>query len=250
MGQHTQSLVGTSEGVFTVRIQSANPKTPDGANTFIFRRALERTIRKLFWLPIIDGQGGPLPPGVDLGDRDVRYTDEQRHRVRDFVINIANGQKGPVFNSDFGRITLGRDFVKEVQTHAISTRREVLALSRAHEIAESLVHGVASPNEEIERKNGILYFEYGFAKLRLDDGLYLVMGEVGVRVNSRPYYDQRVVAKFKADSEAPSWHGHLRIGESTFERLYDSRFRLIMQGVELYLRDNGKGGEEPHVRLH
>ena len=40
--------------------------------------------------------------------------------------------------------------------------------------------------------------------------------------------------KFKADSEAPSLHGHLHIGESAFERIYDNRFRLILQGVELY----------------
>ena len=42
------------------------------------------------------------------------------------------------------------------------------------------------------------------------------------------------LAKFKADSEASSIQGHMRIGESAFERIYDNRFRLILQGVELY----------------
>ena len=40
--------------------------------------------------------------------------------------------------------------------------------------------------------------------------------------------------KLKADSEASSIQGHMRIGESAFERIYDNRFRLILQGVELY----------------
>ena len=64
------------------------------------------------------------------------------------------------------------------------------------------------------------------------DGVYLVMGEVGIRANKRPYYDQRVVAKFKVDPEVTSLHGQSRIGESTFEQVYDNRFRLILQGVE------------------
>ena len=37
------------------------------------------------------------------------------------------------------------------------------------------------------------------------------------------------VAKFKADSEASSLHGHLRIAESAFDAVYDSRFRLILK---------------------
>ena len=53
-------------------------------------------------------------------------------------------------------------------------------------------------------------------------------------MGERTYYDQHVVAKFKADSEAPSLQGHLHIGESAVEQIYDNRFRLILQGVEQY----------------
>ena len=52
--------------------------------------------------------------------------------------------------------------------------------------------------------------------------------------NSRKYYDQHVAAKFKADSEVTSLQGQTRIGESAFDAVYDNRFRLILQGVELY----------------
>lgn len=33
--------IGTLEGVLTVRVDSRNPKTADGFNTFIFRRSVE-----------------------------------------------------------------------------------------------------------------------------------------------------------------------------------------------------------------
>ena len=108
------------DGVATVRVYSANSKTVDGYNTFIFRRAVERSIKKLAWAPVVDATGNPLP-----------------------------------------------------------------------------------------------------------------VGEVGVQVGRRPYYDQRVVAKFKADTEVTFLHEQSRIGVSAFEQVYDNRFRLILQGVEL-----------------
>ena len=98
----------------------------------------------------------------------------------------------------------------------------------------TMVHFCGSPNEELRRKNGVRFFEYGLQRVRLNADVYLALGEVGVKANSSPYYDQRIVAKFKADSEAPSLHGHLHIGESAFERVYDNRFRRILQGVEMY----------------
>ena len=233
-------MIGTENGVATVRVFSANPKTADGYNTFIFRRSVEKSLRKLSWLPVIDGRGNPLPEGIRMGDKTIVYTEEERAAIRRFVVDVATCQKGPLFNDDFGKISIGRDFVKEIQQHCISTRRDVAAVSSAREIATKMVHFTASPNQELERRNGVLYFEYGLARLRLDDGLYLAMGEVGVRRNSQPYYDQRIVAKFKADSEAPSLHGHLRIGESAFDAVYDSRFRLILQGVEQYFLQTEK----------
>ena len=48
-------------------------------------------------------------------------------------------------------------------------------------------------------------------------------------MGERTYYDQHVVAKFKADSEAPSLQGHLRIGESAVDNGYDSKNVLVAQ---------------------
>ena len=59
-----------------------------------------------------------------------------------------------------------------------------------------------------------------------------------VSFGKRSYYDQRVVAKFKADSEVTFLHEQSRIGESAFEQVYGNRFRLIMQGGELYRLQN------------
>ena len=42
------------------------------------------------------------------------------------------------------------------------------------------------------------------------------------------------------DSEVTSLHGQSRIGESTFDTVYDSRLRLVLQGVDL-LRLLGRG---------
>lgn len=187
VGKRTQALIGTMDGVATVRVYSANPKTADGYNTLIFRRVIDRTLKKLSWAPTVD---------------------------------VTNN--------------LQRIFAKEVQRHALATRREYIAALSARQIAERMVHLVAAPNEELNSANGIRHFEYGLAKVRIGAGLYLAMGIVGVRQGSAPYYDQHVVAKFKADSEASSIQGHMRIGESAFERIYVNRFRLILQGVELY----------------
>ena len=163
------------DGVATVRVYSANPKTADGYNTVIFRREIEKSLRKLMWSPVINMSNCSLPENVLRHDGELVYDQETKEAVRAFVVN-----------------------------------------------------------EEVCRKNGVRFFEYGIQRVRLNEGLYLALGEVGVKANSRPYYDQRIVAKFKADSEAPSLHGHLHIGESAFEQVYDNRFRLILQGVELY----------------
>lgn len=240
MGERTRAKIGTAEGVKTVRVYSANPKTVDGYNTFIFRRDIARSLSKLAWAPVIDGSRNPVLEGVELGDRSVRYSADDKRRLIEFVERIADAQKGSIENDDFGHFDITKIFATEVQCHAISTRREIESVSSAAEIARSLIHFVGSPNEEQKRKKPNKYFEYGLAKIRLSDGVYLVMGEVGIRVNKRPYYDQRVVAKFKADSEVSSLHGQTQIGESAFEQVYDNRFRLILQGVELYYKQSPK----------
>ena len=234
MGKRTQALIGTLDGVATVRVYSANPKTADGYNTLIFRRDVERSLRKLKWAPIIDATGNPLPTDVELNDERVDYTREQKKSLIAFLVEHLKGQYGVVANDDFGRFQLQRLFAKEVQRHALATRREYIAAMSARLVAKRMVHFVAAPNEEMNSVNGIRHFEYGLAKVRIGTDLYLVMGIVGIKLGSAPYYDQHVVAKFKADSEASSIQGHMRIGESAFEQVYDNRFRLILQGVELY----------------
>ena len=226
VGKRTQALIGTMDGVATVRVYSANPKTADGYNTFIFRREIEKSLRKLMWSPVINMSNCSLPENVLRHDGELVYDQETKEAVRAFVVDMANRQKGPLTNNDFGKISIARDFVKETQLHAIRS-------TVAREIASTMVHICGAPNEEVCRKNGVRFFEYGLQRVRLNEGLYLASGEVGVKANSKPYYDRRIVAKFKADSEAPSLHGHLHIGESAFERIYDNRFRLILQGVEL-----------------
>ena len=59
---------------------------------------------------------------------------------------------------------------------------------------------------------------------------YPVSGAVGVLSNSRPYDDQRVVAKFKADSEASSIQGHMQFGESTHDGQHNSKSSVELQG--------------------
>ena len=232
MGKRTQSLIGTMEGAATVRVYSEKPKTPYGYNTFVFRREISRTLRKLTWLPVIDGRENPLPKDVEVGDCKIRYEKAQKKALTHFVVERARTQYGTVFNNDFGEFEINSTFASEVQRHAIGTRRELSGVSSAREIAAALVHIAGSPNEETTGKRAIKFFEYGLAKLRLSDGVYLVLGIVGIGVNSRRYYDQHIAAKFKVDSEVTSLQGQSRIGESTFDAIYDNRFRLILQGVD------------------
>lgn len=232
-------MIGTENGVATVRVFSANPKTADGYNTFIFRRAVKRSLRKLAWLPVIDGRDNPLPPDVEVGDAGVLYDKEQKKSLTRFAITCAKSQYGKVANDDFGEFEINSTFASEVQRHAIGTRRELMAISSAMAVASHMVHIAGAPNEEVSGKRAMKYFEYGLAKLRLSDGDYLLLGMVGVGANSRKYYDQHVAAKFKADSEVTSLQGQTRIGESAFDDVYDNRFRLILQGVKQYFQ-NGK----------
>ena len=234
MGERTRALIGTADGIATVHVYSANPKTADGYNAFIFRRDVERSWRKLVWAPEVDVSGNEVPEGFAPSDDRVAYTQELKKKFVVHLVGRLKTQYGAVWNDDFGTFSLQRVFAKEVQRHALATRREYLAALSARSIAERMVHFAAAPNEEKIRRNGIEHFEYGLARIRIGASHYLVMGVVGVRRGSAPYYDQHVVAKFKADSEAPSLQGHVRFGESAFEQVYDNRFRLIMQGVELF----------------
>ena len=245
MGARTQSRIGTTEGVKTVRVFSANPKTSDGFNTIIFRRDVARTFRKLAWTPIIDASENPQPEGVELSDGRVPYSRVQKKQLIDFLVSRLKPQYGAIENDDFGIITLQRSFAKEIQRHAIATRREYLAALSARQIAHQMVHFAAAPNEEIGRTNGIRYFEYGLSRVRIAQDIYLVMGVVGVREKATPYYDQHVVGKFKVDSEASSIQGHMQFGESTLDEIYDNRFRLILQGVEELFAETKKMRQEP-----
>ena len=235
MGRRTQSMIGTMNGTATVHVYSANPKTADGYNAFVFRRAVKKSLKKLAWIPVIDGSDNPLPENITVGDASVRYSKEQKKALTRFVVvERARSQYGTVSNDDFGEFEINSTFAAEVQRHAIGTPRELAAISSAMEIAAHMVHIAGSPNEEVAPKRRTKFFEYGLAKLRLSDGLYLVLGMVGVGVNLRLYYDQHVVAKLKANSEVASLQGQPRIGEFAFDETYDNRFRLIMQGVNLY----------------
>lgn len=227
-------MIGTMDGVATVHVYSANPKTADGYNTLIFRRTIDRSLKKLSWASTVDATNNPLPEDIVLRDERLEYTREQKKRLIGFLVGHLKKQYGVVENDDFGRFHLQRIFAKEVQRHALATRREYVAALSARQVAERMVHLVAAPNEELNSVNGIHHFEYGLAKVRIGTDVYLAMGIVGIRQGSAPYYDQHTVAKFKADSEASSIQGHMRIGESAFEQIYDNRFRLILQGVELY----------------
>ena len=249
--------IGTLEGVLTVRVDSRNPKTADGFNTFIFRRTVEESLRLLAAAPIIDAVGNPLPEGIVVGDKSVRYTPEEKKDLIRFVVERAKEQYGPVVNPDCGEFEINSTFASEVQRHAFSSRRELEAVSSARQIASNMIHFVASPNEEVSVKRSMKCFEYGLSRVRLSDGEYLVMGLVGIGATKRPFYDQHVVAKLradsevtllhelsqigesakeksKADSEVTSLQGQTRIGESAFDVVYDNRFRLILQGVAAY----------------
>ena len=229
--------IGTDRGV-SVKVDTKNPKTKDGKNTIIFRRDWREAIENAFASDPIDASSNPIPKGVVVGEKNTPYTGEEKKRIRKFVIAQAKAQTGDVKNAEFGNIRIGSDFVDEVSTHAISTAREIMAVSSARDIASRMVHLAASPNEELVKRNGINMMEYGVAKVKIDDDVYLVMGEVGVRNGSTPYYDQRVVAKLKADS-TPALRGDNRI-ESAFDAVYDNRFRMILQGGKLLSEKHGK----------
>ena len=239
MGKRTQSMIGTMNGAATVHVYSANPKTVDGCNTFVIRRVLSKSLRKLAWLPVVDGRYNPLPSGIKVEDEGVRYDREQKKQLTRFAVDCARTQYGTVVNGDFGVFEINSTFASEVQRHAIGTRRELASISSAKEIAARMVHIAGSPNEETTGKKPVKFFEYGLAKLQLSDGLYLVLGMVGIGVNARRYYDQHVVAKIRADSEVTSLQGQTRIGESAFDAVYDNRFRLILQAVNLYFLQEG-----------
>ena len=98
--------IGTLEGVLTVRVDSRNPKTADGFNTFIFRRPAEESLRLLAAMPIIDAVGNPLPEGIVVGDKSVRYTPEEKKALIRFVVERAKEQYGPVDNPDCGEFEI------------------------------------------------------------------------------------------------------------------------------------------------
>ena len=252
----SRGKVGTDNGVFTTKIDTKNPKTKDGKNTVIFRRSPTETASEVKNAPTLKAVESALPEGIKVGDKDVRYTPEERTRIRRFVKTAAKAQSGMVDNPEFGTIVIGHDFVREVQTHAISTAREIASVSSAREIAATMKHFAAAPNEEIKAgKNR--YIEYGLAKFEFDGSTYLVMGEVGVRKNFTPYYDQRVVAKLKAEttsgdlhavekSEAPlSLHAGMEL-PSALDEIYDNRFRILLQGVGEF--DAANGGAQGGIR--
>lgn len=269
MGRRTASRIGTDEGVCTVLVDSQNPKTVDGWNTFIFRREIERSLRKLAWAPVVDASSNALPDFVTLSDLRTPYSRTDKRLLADFLASRLKHAYGRVENGDFGTVSVHRLYAKEVQRHALATRREFLAAQSVRQVISHMVHFAASPNEEVEKRNGVFYFEYGLAKVRIDSAQYLVLGVVGVKGDSTPYYDQHVVAKFKADSEAPSLQGHLRIGESAvdieydskyasavqeggirlgsfaLEEIYDKRFALILQAVDRYFEQR----RAPHTVL-
>lgn len=222
-------MIGTDEGVYKTSIDTKNPKTKDGRNTVIFRRDPRECDALLVESETIKAVEKALPENIKTGDKSIKYTESERIAVRNFVKEKAKAQRGEVQNPEFGEIYIGLDFVKEVQAHAISTAREIAAVSSAREIAEKMRHFAASPNEEIKRgKNK--YIEYGLATFEFQGERYLVMGEVGIRNNAKPYYDQRIVAKIKAET-SPSLHAHIET-ESAFDEVYDNRFRILMQAAQ------------------
>lgn len=256
----SRATIGTDKGVFTTKIDTKNPKTKDGKNTVIFRRNPSETTAAVDQSSALKAVEGALPGGVKLGDKGTRYTPEQKSKVRAFVVKKAKEQKGKVENPEFGEIVIGRDFVREVQVHAISTAREIAAVSSAREIAAQMKHFAAAPNEEV-KKGKNRYIEYGLAKFELDGETYLVMGEVGVRGDFKPYYDQRVVAKLKAEKAQSDLHAVnepdsasakteptpliLHDGmeaDSAFDEIYDNRFRILLQAYNEWQQQSGGGG--------
>ena len=70
--------------------------------------------------------------------------------------------------------------------------------------------------------------EYGLAKFEFEGETYLAMGEVGIRDGGTPYYDQRVVAKLKAEPTPLILHDGME-ADSAFNEIYDNRFRILLQ---------------------
>ena len=241
-----RAMVGTDKGVFTARIDTKNPKTKDGKNTVIFRRSPAETVLEVQGAPVLKAAEKALPEGIKVGDKSIRYTPQERTQIRTFVKKVAKAQIGNVENPDFGTIVIGRDFVREVQTHAISTAREIASVSSAREIASRMKHFAAAPNEEVKAgKNK--YIEYGLAKFEFDGSTYLVMGEVGVRKNFTPYYDQRVVAKLKAESTPGDLHA-VEEPISALDEIYDNRFRMLLQGVNEFNK-TGVSAQGENLRM-
>ncbi len=69
------------------------------------------------------------------------------------------------------------------------------------------------------------------------------MGEVGIRKNSTPYYDQRVVAKLKAETPPSDPHAD-KVAESALTEVYDNRFRILMQAAQEASRGAELGKED------
>ena len=242
----SRAMVGTDKGVFTARIDTKNPKTKDGKNTVIFRRSPAETVLEVQGAPVLKAAEKALPEGIKVGDKSIRYTPEERRQIRRFVKTAAKSQSGRVENPDFGTITIGHDFVNEVLTHSISTAREIASVSSAREIAATMKHFAAAPNEEVKagRNN---YIEYGLAKFEFEGSTYLVMGEVGVRKDFTPYYDQRVVAKLKAD-RSPSILHDVEGTKSALDEIYDNRFRILLQGVNEFNK-TGVSAQGENLRM-
>ena len=239
--RYSRAMVGTDKGVFTTKIDTKNPKTKDGKNTVILRRSPKETTAAVEGTSSLKAVEGALPAGVKVGDKGTRYTPEEKARVKKFVKDVAKAQRGKVENPEFGEIMIGRDFVMEVQTHAISTAREIAAVSSAREIAANMKHFAASPNEEVKPGRN-RFMEYGLAKFEFEGDTYLVMGEVGIRKDSTPYYDQRVVAKLKAEPTPLILHDGME-ADSAFDAVYDNRFRILLQACkEWEIKESQQGG--------
>ena len=183
MGRRTQLMIGTMNGAAIVHVYSANPKTADGYNAFVFRRALKKSLKKLAWIPEVDGSDNPLPENITVGDASVRYSKEQKKALTRFAVARARSQYGTVNNDDFGEFEINSAFAAEVQRHAIGTRRELAAISSAREIAARMVHIAGSPNEEVAPKRRTKFFEYGLQKERYRRYLR--------RADCRHYYGHR-----------------------------------------------------------
>lgn len=246
-----RSNIGTTNGIYTTKIDTQNPKTKDGRNTVIFRRALEDSINKLINSPIIAVDGNPLPEGIVIGDKNIRYTADEKSALRKFVENRVAEISTTVENDDIGDILINGLFAEEFQRHGIANRIDMLALSSAKDIAKHATFFVASPNEEQTRRHNrrmFESFEYGFVFIGVGDDVYLVMSDVVVHGDKVPYYDQKVVAKIKAESLKLGDHlqgsSLINFWESAFDEIYDNRFRIILQACKNYFAEKVDASKE------